>query len=233
MDLIAHAASRTVGGSPGISGRVYGALLNHRSALAALGDKATQPPYQAAPVAPVLYLKPRNTLAHDGDAVVVPADAAELEITGSLGVVIGRTACNVGAKEALDFLAGYVVVNDLCLPHSVFYRPSIRYRARDGFCPLGPRVIPRSAVPNPDALTVRVLVDGEVRSTYSTADLVRPVARLLVDVTEFMTLSPGDVLIVGAAAPLPRARAGQTIRVDIERVACLENRLIAARGPFS
>jgi 5-oxopent-3-ene-1,2,5-tricarboxylate decarboxylase / 2-hydroxyhepta-2,4-diene-1,7-dioate isomerase len=152
----------------------------------------------------------------------VPSDVGELEIGASLGVVMGRTACALTAENALDFVAGYVIVNDISVPHSVYYRPSIRFRARDGFCPMGPAVVPRAAVPDPDKLQVKVFVDGELRQSASTSELVRPVARLLADVTDFMTLSPGDVLAVGAAAPAPRARAGQKVAIEIDGVGRLE-----------
>lgn len=202
-----------------LSGRVYGTLMNHRSALQALGAAVGAAPYKAAPVAPVLYIKPRNTLT---GPVVVPPGVEELEVGACLGVVIGRTACAVTQGRALDFVAGYLIVNDICVPHSVYYRPSIRLRARDGFCPMGPRVVPRSALPNPDGLQVRVFVDGELRQSASTSELVRPIARLLADVTDFMTLAPGDVLAVGAAAPAPRVRAGQQVAIEIDGVGRLE-----------
>jgi 5-oxopent-3-ene-1,2,5-tricarboxylate decarboxylase / 2-hydroxyhepta-2,4-diene-1,7-dioate isomerase len=206
-----------------LSGTVYGALLNHRTALAALGDAVNQPPYQAPPQAPVLYLKPRNTLAASGEPVAVPPGVAELEIGASLGLVIGLPACRLAAENALEHLAGYLIVNDVSVPHLPYYRPSIRCKARDGFCPLGPHVVARAAVANPDALMIRVYVNGELRQTSSTAELVRPVAQLLADVTEFMTLSPGDVLIVGVAAPAPRVRAGERAGIEIDGLGRLEN----------
>ena len=207
-------------------GTVYGALLNHRTALEALGDAVHQPPYKAPPQAPVLYLKPRNTLAADRDAVTVPAGVTELEVGATLGLVIGAPACRLSAENALEHVAGFVIVNDVSVPHLPYYRPSIPAKARDGFCPLG-ACVPRAAVANPDALTIRVLVDDELRQTASTADLVRPIARLLVDVTDFMTLSPGDVLAVGVAAPAPRVRAGQRARIEIDGLGRLENPFVA------
>jgi 5-oxopent-3-ene-1,2,5-tricarboxylate decarboxylase/2-hydroxyhepta-2,4-diene-1,7-dioate isomerase len=197
--------------------------MNHRSALQLLGEAANAAPYKAAPVAPVLYIKPRNTLT---GPVVVPPGVEELEIGACLGVVIGRTACALSAQTALDFVAGYLIVNDVSVPHSVYYRPSIRSKARDGFCPMGPDVVPRAAVPNPDGLQVRVFVDGELRQSASTSELVRPVARLLADVTDFMTLAPGDVLAVGAAAPAPRARAGQKVAIEIDGIGRLETSFV-------
>lgn len=210
-----------------LSGVVYGALLNHLPALAALGHAAHQPPYKAPAVAPVLYVKPRNTLAGDGDAIVVPADAPELEIGASLGIVIGRTACGIAERDALAHVAGYTIVGDVSVPHGVFYRPSVRFKARDGFCPMGPRVMPRGEVADPDALAVRVEVDGALVHATTTGERCRPVARLLAEVSAFMTLSPGDVLLLGASAGAPRVRAGQSTRIAIAGLGELHNHFIA------
>jgi 5-oxopent-3-ene-1,2,5-tricarboxylate decarboxylase/2-hydroxyhepta-2,4-diene-1,7-dioate isomerase len=209
-----------------LSGVVYGTLLNHRTAWQSLGDAVNQPPYNAAPKAPVLYVKPQNTLAAGGDPVLVPPGVMELEIGACLGLVIGRAACRLEELSALDYLAGYLIVNDVSVPHQPYYRPSIRSRARDGFCPMGPRVIPGAAVPDPDNLNIRVFIDGELKQQATTSQLVRPVRKLLADVTEFMTLSPGDVLAVGAAAPAPRVRADQRARIEIDGLGHLENAFV-------
>jgi len=211
-----------------LSGVVYGTLLNHASALAQLGAKAAGPPYGAPPRAPVLYLKPRNTLALAGSSIPIPPQVTELEFGACLGLVIGRSACNVSAERAHEYLAGYLIVNDVGVPHEVFYRPSIKYKARDGFCPLGPAVVARERIADPDALLIRSFVDGALVQTATTADLLRSTSRLLADVTEFMTLAPGDVLAVGAAWPLPRVRAGQRVDIAIEGVGTLSNRFVAA-----
>lgn len=206
-----------------LSGSVYGTLVNHRSAMAALGGAVNQPPYNAPPKAPVLYIKPRNTLALPGSVVSIPRGTAELEIGACVGMVIGRTACKLAESRALDYVAGYLIVADVSIPHASFHRPSIRFKARDGFCPMGPHVTARAAVANPDALTIRTYVDDVLVQTAGTADLIRPAARLLADVTEFMTLAPGDVLALGAAAPAPRVRAGQTSRIEIDGLGTLNN----------
>jgi 5-oxopent-3-ene-1,2,5-tricarboxylate decarboxylase/2-hydroxyhepta-2,4-diene-1,7-dioate isomerase len=210
-----------------LSGNVYGALLNQRGALAALGAAASQPPYQAPPRAPVLYIKPRNTLNGPAGAVAVPADAPELEVGATLGVVIGRTACRVAAGEALEFVAGYTIVNDVSVPHTSFYRPSIRLKARDGFCCIGPVVVARARIADPDALDIRVYVDGQLAQSGSTRDLVRPVRQLIADVTEFMTLAAGDVLLVGVPPGAPRVRAGQGVAIEIDGIGRLENSFVA------
>ncbi len=210
------------------TGTVVGTLLNHRPALAALGDAANQAPYKAPPKAPVLYIKPRNTFAGSGARIVVPADVTELEVGASLGLVFARTACRVSAADALDHLEGYVIVADISVPHAVFYRPSVRFKARDGFCPMGPRIVPRTAIPDPDALAVLVSIDGAVVHRASTGDMLRPAARLIADVSEFMTFRAGDVLLLGVAHGAPRARAGQSAVIEISGLGRLEMSFVAA-----
>lgn len=207
-------------------GTVYGTLLNHREALAALGDQVNAAPYKAPPKAPILYIKPRNTWAKSGDSVVVPSDAPELQMGATLGLVIGRVASHVRVANALDHVAGYVVLNDINVPHDSFYRPSMRFKCRDGFCPMG-AFVPREAVANPDALAVTVAVDGVVVQRTDTAGRIRSVAQLMADVTEFMTLHPGDVLSIGVSANVPLAHAGQRVTITIAGVGQLETVLIS------
>jgi 5-oxopent-3-ene-1,2,5-tricarboxylate decarboxylase/2-hydroxyhepta-2,4-diene-1,7-dioate isomerase len=214
-----------------LSGQVYGVLLNHRPALAALGDVVHAAPYKAPPKAPVLYLKPRNTQVGDGAAVAVPAGVPALEVGAALGLVIGSTACRVPEGEALEHVAGLAIVADLSVPHDSFYRPSVRLKARDGFCPLGPRVWPLDAVAAPDALAVSVAVDGQVVHRTTTGERFRPAARLLADVTEFMTLSPGDVLMLGVSAGAPQVAAGHAVSITVEGLGRLQFRLVGEELP--
>jgi 5-oxopent-3-ene-1,2,5-tricarboxylate decarboxylase/2-hydroxyhepta-2,4-diene-1,7-dioate isomerase len=208
-------------------GTAYGTLLNHRDALAALGGAVHRPPYKAPPKAPVLYIKPRHCLAGHGAAVEVPADAEALEVGAQLGIVIGREACRVREAEALPHVAGYTICSDLSVPHPSFYRPSLRFKARDGFLPLGPWVLAARHLPWPDALEVVVQIDGREAQRYSTAGMQRGVARLIADVSAFMTLAPGDLLMLGAGPAAPLARAGQTVRITIEPIGTLQHGLVA------
>ena len=210
-----------------LSGVVYGCLLNHRPALAALGDAVNHPPYKAPPKAPVLYVKPRNSLTVGGQTVAVPADVPALQVGAALGLVVGRSACRVRESEALAHLAGVLIVNDLSVPHDSFYRPSVRFKAQDGFCPLGPQVVALADLPaGVDALKVRVFIDGVLAQQTDTGDRLRGAARLLADVTEFMTLSPGDVLMLGVSEGAPLARAGQSVAIEIDGLGRLTTKLV-------
>jgi 5-oxopent-3-ene-1,2,5-tricarboxylate decarboxylase / 2-hydroxyhepta-2,4-diene-1,7-dioate isomerase len=210
-----------------LTGQVVGVLLNHRPALAALGDSVHAAPYKAPPQAPVLYLKPRNTQVADGAAVCVPDGVPALEIGAALGLVIGRTACRVPAAQAMSHVAGLVIVADLSVPHSSFYRPSVRLKAADGFCPIGPQVWPLDGIADVDALQVQVAVDGRVVHTTDTGDRMRPAARLLADVSAFMTLAPGDVLLTGVSHGAPQVGAGHEVSLTVGGLGRLQFRLTA------
>lgn len=211
---------------PPVEGTVVGALLNYRDELDALGDALSAPPYQGPPKAPILYLKPANTRIGHGHDVVLPADVDGVWAGACLGVVISRTATRVPVLRAADFIAGYTIVNDLTVPHASYYRPAIRHKCRDGFCPMGPWTVDRDDVPDADALDITVRINGEIKQRANTSRLVRPVAQLLADVTAFMTLEAGDVLLVGMPENPPLARAGDRIDIDIARIGTLTTTLI-------
>ncbi|MEO8544426.1 MAG: fumarylacetoacetate hydrolase family protein [Betaproteobacteria bacterium] len=210
-----------------LSGTVYGTLLNDPAALAALGDAVHAAPYQAPPRAPVLYVKPRNTLARHGAGTAVPAAAAALEIGASLGIVIGRATCRVSARDAMSHVAGWTLVADLSVPHDSFYRPSVRLKALDGSCLLGPQVVPVHAISDADALTLVVVTPGSGAHSFSTGGMLRGVAQLLQDVSAFMTLSAGDVLMLGIKSAAPQAKVGDSFSIDCKQIGTLRGHLVA------
>lgn len=217
-----------------VRGTVYGALMNDPASLFALGNAVAAAPYKAAPKAPVLQVKPRNTWLGHGGAVTLPPGAEALRLGATLGVLIGRVACRLDEATALQAVAGYTVVNDLEVPSDPVdrtdrhYRPALRRKAADGLCPIGPWVRAAAAVADPDALAVSTWVDGELVQQGSTAGRLRGVARLLAEVTEFMTLQPGDLLLLGPAEGGPLVRAGQRVDIEIESVGRLSHRVAAA-----
>ncbi|WP_419689287.1 fumarylacetoacetate hydrolase family protein [Burkholderia theae] len=208
-------------------GTVYGALLNERAALDALGAAVNAPPYGRPPQAPILYIKPANTHSTDGAAVVVPADVDALEIGASVAVVFARRATRVPAAQALDYVHGFTLASDVSVPHPDYYRPAVRFKCRDGFCPLGPAIVPAAALTDVDALVLTVWIDGELAVSASTATLIRPVRELIADVTAFMSFDAGDVLLLGVAGGAPRARAGSTVEIAAAGIGTLRHTLIA------
>lgn len=196
------------------SAAVYGVVLNDRASLQALGDLDAAP-YKGAPRAPVLYIKPANTRE---EIMRLPPDASEVEVGATIGLVMGRDATRLGEAGALAAVAGIVLAADLSLPHGSYYRPAIREKCFDGSLRLG------TARPLCDLSRVElgVEVDGEVAGGWSLATLVRDPARLLAEVTAFMTLRAGDVLLLGVRYNAPRAALGSRVRVAATGLGTLE-----------
>lgn len=206
---------------------VYGVLLNFRNELAALGDAVNERPYNHPPRAPVLYVKPANTWIGEGALIPLPSGEPLIQPGATLGIVFGRTATQVSERQAFDTVAGYCVINDVRLPHASYYRPALKQSCRDGFCAIGSRIVSREQAGNLAALTLRTYVNGSLRHEANTADLVRSVPRLIADITEFMTLAPGDILMVGVAAGRPSAREGDLVRIEAEGIGYIDNPVIA------
>jgi len=205
---------------------VVGALLEFQGAWHALEPVMAQPPHHRPPVHPVLYIKPANTWAHHGDPVLLPPDVAEVEIGATLGISFARAASRVNAAQALSHVSGYCIVNDVTVPHQSLLRPPMRQKCRDGFCPIGPWVS-ADELRDPGALEIRSYINGELRQRSHTALLRRSVAQLIADVSEFMTLAPGDLLFIGVDTQPARARVGDHMAVEIDGMGRLENPLQA------
>jgi 5-oxopent-3-ene-1,2,5-tricarboxylate decarboxylase/2-hydroxyhepta-2,4-diene-1,7-dioate isomerase len=208
-------------------GAVYGVLLNYRGVLDAIGIIGGSS--WVPPRAPCLFVKPANTWIAYGDAIPVPQDVESIEAGAALGIVMGKTACRVAAVDALNFVAGYTIVNDICESHQGYDRPATRQRCRDGFCAIGPWVMPRQSVPSPDNLMLRVLVNGVLQAENTTANTIRSVATLIADVSEFVTLSAGDILHIGVPENAPAITAGDRVRIEFDGIGALENRVVAER----
>ncbi|USK73204.1 fumarylacetoacetate hydrolase family protein [Peribacillus frigoritolerans] len=210
-----------------ISGTVYGTLLNYKGSLEALKGKIDHPPYNEPPKGPILYIKPRNTFSSYSNPVPLPTGIPEVEIGAALGIVISKTATRVKREHASDFIEGFTIANDISIPHESVFRPAIRHKARDGFCPIGPWVVSKESISNPDSLGLRVYINGELRQENSTSNLIRSIPRLIEDVTDFMTLSTGDVLLVGVPENAPLAKANDQVRIEIDEIGYLENTIIS------
>ncbi len=203
---------------------VIGVALNFRETIARLAPTFNTPPYEAPPEAPILYLKTPNTWIAPGDPIPCPMDVPRLKMAGTLGLVIGRTACRVSADQAFDHVVAFTVVNDVSIPHESYYRPSLRERCFDRSCSLGR--------PSPSLikeLEINVLVNNVLRCNARTSSLVRSIPQLIEDVTEFMTLHPGDILLIGEPDTAPLCGPGDKVRVEIPGVGSIENKVVATQ----
>ena len=198
-------------------GTVYGTLMNFRSELDALGAKMNEPPYKAPPKAPVLYVKPANTWTENGGAIPVPARVPEVAVGATVAMVM---------KSAHE-IAGFVLMNDLTIPQPNFYRPPVKFNCLDGFLGIGDRIRARNEAGDPAVFKLEVRINGALVQTVRFSQLVRPADQLLADVSEFMTLGEGDMLMLGCDAERPRARVGDRIEISMPALGTLTNTLVA------
>jgi 5-oxopent-3-ene-1,2,5-tricarboxylate decarboxylase / 2-hydroxyhepta-2,4-diene-1,7-dioate isomerase len=208
-----------------VAGTVYGVILNDSVSLQRIGS-LDEAPYKGAPKAPVLYLKPANTRVACGAQVSLPAGADSVEVAATVGLVIGTAAGRLTPANALQAVAGLVLAADLSLPHASYYRPAIREKCFDGSLPIS------SVKPLADlaGLTLTTEIDGQVVDSCSLNDLIRSPAQLLADVSEWMTLSQGDVLLVGVRYLAPQAKAGSTVRISADGLGSLNFTIAGAQA---
>ncbi len=202
---------------------VIGVALNFRETIARLQSAFTTSPYKQPPQAPVLYLKTPNTWISSGHAIPCPSNVPRLRLAGTLGVIIGRTACRVSAANAFHHISGFTVVNDVSIPHEFFYRPALRERCSDSFCVIG-----HPSTPSQADLEINVLVNNVLRCNVHTSSLVRSIPQLIQEVSEFMTLHPQDILLIGEPDSAPLCGPGDKVRVEIPGVGFIENKVLAA-----
>lgn len=188
-----------------IGGTIYGTVLNDAREREQLAGAFNAPPYRAPPAAPVLYIKPRGCLAPSGGQLE-PEGLPEITAAATIGLIFARDTVGVSARRALDNVAEAALVLDLAEPRANYYRPAVRQRCRDGFLRSG------TAIPfHPRLLDGEILtqVDGVDAHRWSAAQLVRDPAHLIADISTFMTLAAGDMLLIGLAHDAPRIRPGQ------------------------
>jgi 2-keto-4-pentenoate hydratase/2-oxohepta-3-ene-1,7-dioic acid hydratase in catechol pathway len=178
------------------------------------------------PAEPLIFLKPVSALAAHLDDIVYPPISTRVDYEGELGVVIGRRARRVKIEEAEACILGYTCVNDVTARDLQKKDGQwTRGKGFDTFCPVGPWVVPREEV-RFEELRVRTFVDREKRQDASVREMIFPVARILEFVTEFMTLEPGDLIATGTPAGVGPLDPGSVVRVEIEGLGALENRVV-------
>ena len=177
------------------------------------------------PAEPILFLKANSALNAPNDAVMLPRGSEKTDWEVELGVVIGKRAQDVSLEEALSHVAGYCVVNDVSEREFQTERGGTWDKGKgcDTFCPVGPWLVTRDEVPDPQSLNLWLEVNGERTQKGNTATMIFGVAHLVSYVSRFMTLHPGDLICtgtppgVGMGAKPPRyLKAGDTMRLGVD-----------------
>jgi 2-keto-4-pentenoate hydratase/2-oxohepta-3-ene-1,7-dioic acid hydratase in catechol pathway len=189
----------------------------------------------ALPEAPLLFAKWQNTLIGPGEAIVIPPVVTKCDYEAELGVVIGERVRDVTAENALEAVAGYVCVNDVSARDLQFADGQwTRGKSPDTFCPVGPALVSRDDIPDPQALPIRAILNGETVQESTTANMIFGVADVIAYVTRTITLEPGDLIATGTPAgvgafrdPPLFMRAGDQITIEIEGIGSLTNPVVA------
>jgi 5-oxopent-3-ene-1,2,5-tricarboxylate decarboxylase/2-hydroxyhepta-2,4-diene-1,7-dioate isomerase len=192
----------------GVPGKIVAVHLNYRSRAAQRGRTPATPSY---------FLKPASSLGVSGGSIERPAGTELLAFEGEIALVIGRPTRRVTPEEGWAAVSGVTAANDFGLYdlRAADKGSNVRSKGGDGFTPVGPAVIPASAV-DPDALRVRTWVNGELVQEGTTDDLLFPFGRLVADLSQLMTLEPGDLILTGTPAGSSVTVPGDTVEVEVD-----------------
>lgn len=177
---------------------------------------------------PLAFLKTPSTLVGHRGATPRPRDAAFMHYECELAVVIGRTASRVAEADALRHVAGYTVANDYAVRDYLenWYRPNLRVKNRDAATALGPWFVEAADLPDPQALALRTLVNGQVTQQGHTSNMIHSVAALIEYLSRFMSLHPGDLILTGTPEGVVDVQPGDEVVTEIDGVGRLVNHLV-------
>ncbi len=184
----------------------------------------------ALPERPLLFAKWPNTLIGPGDAIRIPEISKQVDYEAELGVVIGRQARGVEVADALDYVRGYVVANDVSGRDLQFSDGQwVRGKSLDTFLPVSD-LIPASEVPDPQALPIRAILNGQTMQDSNTGKMVFGVAAVIAFITQAITLEPGDLILTGTPAgvgafrdPQVWMQPGDEITIEIDGLGSITN----------
>ena len=191
---------------------------------------------QQLPKVPTFFPKYRNSLIANGEPIVLPRKNAEnVDYEIELAAIIGKRCKYVSESEALDYVGGYSILNDVSARDLQMQTSQWGAgKAVDTFAPFGPALIPASEIGNPQKLAIKTRLNGSVMQDSNTSDMVFPVARLISFLSDFMTLEVGDVIATGTPEGVGFTRKppvfmkdGDVIELEIEKIGILRNPVIS------
>ncbi len=204
-----------------MDGNVFGIALNYIDLYEKLQASFNEKPYVNEPKKPVLFIKTPNTRNISGNTVIKQKSAI-LQAGPSVGIVIGKSTTRVTKSEAAAHIAAYVVVNEWSLPEESYYRPAIKAKCQDGFCVVGTPVA-ADQVSNVNNLALRVFVNGELKQEGSTTNWIRTPEQIIEEISEYMPLNEGDIILTGTPYGRVSVEAGDEVRIEIDQLGSVTN----------
>ncbi|MBP6115923.1 MAG: fumarylacetoacetate hydrolase family protein [Neisseriaceae bacterium] len=183
----------------------------------------------APPTEPLVFIKSKGTyVGHNGHSWR-PNNIDYMHYECELAAVIGKTAKNVKAADAWDYVEGFTLCNDYAIRDYLenYYRPNLRVKNRDAMTPVGPYIIDLADVVDPMNLSLKTWVNGELRQEGNTKDMIFDVPFLIEYLSSFMTLQPGDMIATGCPKGTSDVKAGDTIIIEIDQVGSLTNYMLS------
>lgn len=184
-----------------------------------------------APEYPTIFSKTPNTVIGHGQAIVIPSVTEQVDFEAELAVVIGQRGRNIPEAEAMSYVAGYTICNDVSARD--YQKRTTQWmigKSFDTFAPLGPALVTPDEIPDPYSLELWLTLNGIERQRTNTANLIFSIAYLIAYLSAVMTLDPGDIIVTGTPAKLPAApdtplfmRAGDVVEITIEGLGVLRN----------
>jgi len=220
---IARADARIV--APVIPPTFYACGINYAGHAEACSAEFDRPIESFLPGRPEVGYRAQSAIVGPGERIVIPADApANVQCEGELGVVIGKRARKVRAADAFDHVLGYTICNDVSVRDWQFAdRTFWRSKNADTFKPLGPCIATGIEVAD---MTTRILLNGELHEEFATGAMLYGIADYVEAISDYITLSPGDVIMMGTDGHSPRIAHGDTIEIAISGVGRLVNPVV-------
>lgn len=183
------------------------------------------------PDEPIVFLKSTTSVIGPDRPIVIPEDVGRIDFEGELAVVIGKRGRNVMEAEALSYVAGYTLMNDVtardeqkrALARSL---PWFMSKSYDTFGPLGPCIVTADEIKNPHSLEITTAVNGEVKQRAKLSDMIFSIPKLIAFITRRMTIEPGDVIATGTPSGIGSIKPGDTVEISIPEIGTLSNPVI-------
>ncbi|MFW6569933.1 fumarylacetoacetate hydrolase family protein [Acinetobacter baumannii] len=212
---------------PPANGAMFALGLNYADHAREL---AFEPPKE-----PLIFIKANNTYIGHNKQTWRPDHVEYMHYECELVAVIGKTAKNVKRENALEYVQGYTLCNDYAIRDYLenYYRPNLRVKNRQATTPVGPYIIDRAQVPEPNNLVLKTWVNGELRQEGTTADMIFNVPFLIEYISSFMTLQPGDMIATGTPEGLSDVVPGDEVVVEIEGIGKLRNYIVSETEFFN